>query len=196
MIDWLIENSQYIGFIFGFIFVFLEIKESVWLWPVGVIAAFFSIIVLYHSKIYADMGLQFYYFIISIYGWILWASKNKANEFTKSLEVRNTSKKQYVILVLISVALFFIIYFILKEFTDSPVPGWDSLTSALSIVATWMLAHKLIEQWLIWVFVNIVTVFLYFYRDIDLFAILYIVYTIMAVVGYVQWRKTLKQIHD
>jgi len=192
MIDWLVTNSQYIGFIFGFIFIFLEIKENAWLWPVGILTAIFSIIVLYQSKVYADMGLQVYYFVVSIYGWILWVSKKGNGDKKDAVSIKRTSKKQYLVLSLVSIVLYFFIYVILKEFTDSPIPGWDSLTTSLSIVATWMLAHKLIEQWWIWIFVNIVTVFLYFYRSIDLFAVLFIIYTVMAVVGYVQWNKTLK----
>lgn len=191
MIECFIANSQYIGFAFGFIFIFLEIKENAWLWPIGIVAAFFSIVVLYQSKIYADMGLQFYYFVISIYGWILWVSRKGNNKV--ALKITKTSFKQYLVLSGISIILFAIIYVILKKYTDSPIPGWDSITTALSIVATWMLAHKLIEQWIIWIIVNIITVFLYFYRAIDWFAVLYIIYTGMALVGYMQWHKTLKQ---
>jgi len=191
MLDWIINNSEYIGFGLGFIFIFLEIKESIWLWPVGILAALFSIIVLYNAKVYADMGLQFYYFIISIYGWVLWFIGKKNGNVKKELPVIKTSKKQLFWLVLASLVIYAIIYSVLVKYTDSPIPGWDSLTTSLSIVATWMLTQKLIEQWWIWVFVNAITVVLYIYRGINLFALLYAIYSLMAIVGYLQWRKSM-----
>jgi len=85
-------------------------------------------------------------------------------------------------------------YYILRRFTDSPIPFWDAFTTSLSIFATWMLARKKIEQWLIWIFVDLVSVGLYLYRGLYPTVFLFLVYAVMAVIGYYEWRKDEKEL--
>lgn len=190
MIDWL--QTHYVelfGVITGLIYVYLEIKENIWLWPVGILTSAFFIVVFFDSKFYADMGLQFYYLVISIYGLIIWIAKKDIDK--SDIKIRNIRKKELIKYIIASVLVYNVIYYILVKFTDSPLPGWDSFTTALSIVATFMLAHKIIEQWWVWVLVNIVSLGLYIYKELYLTAFLFVVYAIMAVVGYIEWKKSL-----
>lgn len=190
MIDWL--QTHYIelfGVITGLIYVYLEIKENIWLWPVGILTSAFFIIVFFDSKFYADMGLQFYYLGVSVYGLIIWMTKRDIDH--SEIKIRNIRKKELIKYSISTVLVYNIIYYILVKFTDSPLPAWDSFTTALSIVATFMLAHKIIEQWWVWVLVNIVSLGLYIYKELYLTAFLFVVYAIMAVVGYIEWKKSM-----
>jgi nicotinamide mononucleotide transporter len=139
------------------------------------------------------MGLQFYYVFISIYGWYNWAFGGK-KEINKILHITVTSAKLWVKLFIANAILFVIISYILINHTDSTIPYWDAFTTAASIVATWMLAQKKIEHWLIWIVVDIVSLGLYIYKDLFATVILFAVYTILALIGYLEWRKDLKKI--
>lgn len=190
MLAWIAEHFiEIFGAIAGIIYVYLEIKQNIWLWPLGIVTSAIYIYVFYDSKFYADMGLQWYYLFISIYGWILWTEKGAKRLKSKALKVTNVNYRLAILLGSITLILFFVIWFILSRFTDSPVPGWDAFTTALSITATWMLARKIIEHWYLWILVNTVSVGLYIYRGLYPTVVLFVVYAIMALVGYFEWRK-------
>jgi len=188
MLDWISTNIvEIIGTLSGFIFLYFEIKQSKWLWPVGLFSALMYIYVFFMAKFYADMGLQFYYVFISIYGWFHW-SRSKGESATE-LPVTALKIGLFFKLLLASLFIYIAISFILVNYTDSPLPYWDSFTTALSIVATWMLARKILEQWLVWVIVDAVSLGLYLYKELYPTAILFAFYTILAVYGYFQWKK-------
>ncbi|RXQ97613.1 nicotinamide riboside transporter PnuC [Ancylomarina salipaludis] len=190
MLDWISANSvEIIGTLSGFIFLYLEIKQNKWLWPVGLFSALMYIYVFFVAKFYADMGLQFYYVFISIYGWFHWSrSKGQVEE---ELPVVSLGLGLFFKLLLASLFIYIGISFILVNYTDSPIPYWDSFTTALSIVATWMLARKILEQWLVWVLVDAVSMGLYLYKGLYPTSILFAFYTILALYGYYQWKKDL-----
>lgn len=191
MLDWFLSNYiELFGVLSGLIYIYLEIKASIYLWPVGIITAAFYIAVFMQAKFYADMGLQVYYLLVFIYGLYIWLRKGKNLETEKEvLQIRNITRKELVLYSMFTIISFGVIYFILKNYTDSPLPAWDSFTTSLSIIATFMLAHKIIEQWWIWIVVNIVSLGLYIYKDLYMTAFLFIVYGIMAVVGFFEWKK-------
>lgn len=191
MLDWFLSNYiELFGVLSGLIYIYLEIKASIYLWPVGIITAAFYIAVFMQAKFYADMGLQVYYLLVFIYGLYIWLRKGKNSETEKKvLQIRNITRKELVLYSIFTIFSFGVIYFILKNYTDSPLPAWDSFTTSLSIIATFMLAHKIIEQWWIWIVVNIVSLGLYIYKDLYMTAFLFIVYGIMAVVGFFEWKK-------
>ena len=192
--NWIIDNwIEIFGAIAGIAYIYLSIKENILLWPVGLVTTIVYIYVFFVSKFYADMSLQVYYVFISIYGWYFWL-KGKKDDKNDSLQISKLTKKLTFILLVITFVLFVVISQILVNFTDSPVPYWDAFTTAASIVATWMLAKKYLEQWLVWVVVDIVSLILYFWKGLYPTVVLFGVYTIMAVVGYYQWRKTLRSV--
>lgn len=186
--NWIIEHIvEIIGTVSGLLFLYLEIKQNKWLWPVGLLTSAMYIYVFFVAKLYADMSLQFYYVFISIYGWILW-SRGK-NQHEKELPVVRLHLSLSLKLLVASIGIYVLIAYILVNFTDGSVPYWDAFTTALSIVATWMLARKILEQWLVWIVVNSVSLGLYIYKDLNFTAVLFFFYTTMAVVGYLQWKK-------
>lgn len=186
---WLANNYiELIGALTGLIYLYLEIKQRVWLWPLGIVTSAFYIYIFYVSKFYADMGLQFYYLFISIYGWYHWLFGGNVRA-KNTLPVTHTPKSIYLPLFAASIAFFILIRFILVRYTDSPVPVGDAFTTALSITATWMLARKYIEHWWLWVVVNSVSLALYIYKGLYPTSVLFVFYTTMSVVGYYQWKK-------
>lgn len=189
MMEWLQDNYiEVIGAIAGLIYLYLEIKQNIWLWPVGIITSAFYVYVFFVSKFYADMGLQVYYLVISFYGWWHWLYGNKSSNKAE-LPITRTSFKQWIYISLITLVLFGVMVFILKRYTDSPVPYGDSFVTALSITGTWMLAQKLIEHWWVWVIVNLVSLILFIWKDLYPTSILFFFYFTLAVYGYYQWKK-------
>jgi len=190
--DWLIHHLNLVveifGAVTGLIYLYFSIRQNIWLWPLGIFTSAVYIYVFFVSKFYADMGLQGYYLVVSIYGWYHWlhgAPGNRSDE----LPVSRTSRRQWVALLIITLVLFVLIAWVLERFTDSDVPRWDAFTTAASITATWMLARKLLEHWLIWVVVDAVSMGLYIYKGLYPTVGLFAVYTLMAVKGYVEWKK-------
>lgn len=189
IVEWLLNNKiELLGAILGIAYIFFSIRQSILTWPTGLLTSMLYTVVFLQSKFYADMGLQLYYVVISIYGWYFWIKGAKQKE-NKYLPVRKSTSKIWIILGIATIIIYIILVFILINFTDSDVPYMDSLTTALSIIATWMLAKKYIEQWLIWIFVDAVSTGLYIYKNLWPTVILFIVYTIMAVMGYLEWKK-------
>lgn len=137
------------------------------------------------------MGLQVYYVVISIYGWMLWNRKSELSGEKSNLNISHISIIQTLWLIVVFIILSGVIHWILKKHTDSDVPFWDAITTAGGFVATWMLARKYIEHWLFWVLLNTISIGLYIYKGLYPTTILFAIYTIMALVGYRTWRKLL-----
>lgn len=187
--QWFADNYvEIFGSLTGFLYLGFSIRQHYLTWPAGLLNALFYIAVFFTSKIYADMALQFYYVAISIYGWWRW---HQGNSEGHTLKVTKTSDSLRMKLLLVTAVLFAVIAFILYNYTDSPVPFWDALVTALSIVATWMLAQKKIEHWLIWVLADAISIGLFIAQELYPTTLLFLVYTILAVYGYFEWRKEL-----
>ncbi len=190
---WISDNYiELLGAVFGLLYILLSIKQNIWCWPVGLITSALYVYVFFVTKFYADMGLQVYYVIVSIYGWYHWKFGSKSKQ-QDDLKISKTTVKLGVILVISSIVLFVLIAYILVNYTDSEVPYWDSFTTAASFVATWMLARKLIEHWIVWIIVDAVSLGLYVYKGLYPTVILFAVYTLLAVLGYIEWKKEYKK---
>lgn len=191
--EWLLVNKiEVLGAILGILYIRFSIRQNIFTWPTGILTSALYIIVFFNSALYASMMLQFYYVGISVYGWYYWLN-GKRDDNKSLLPVQTANKKLWIKLVVIFAVLYVIILFILIRFSDSDVPYMDSLTTSLSIVATWMLAKKYIENWLIWIFADIVSVGLYVFKSLWPTVILFVVYTILAYFGYIEWKKDLKE---
>lgn len=179
---------EVLGTVLSIIYLYLSIKQRIGLWLFGFLCSLLYVIVFFQAKFYADMSLQFYYLAVSIYGWFSWKGKSKKAESV--LAISKTSIKSGIEMFFIAVVIYFFYYYILSQFTDSPLPRADSFTTSLSIIATWMLARKKLEHWLLWIVVDSVSAGLYIYKGLYITSILFVIYTIMAIVGYYQWRRS------
>ena len=181
---------QVVGTTLGLLYLWLEYRANIWLWIVGAIMPMVHGVLYLQSGIYADAAMQLYYILAGLYGLMVWRRKPKEGA---TLPIRHTPKQWIPSLLSVYVVLHVVIYFILVEFTDSRVPIFDSMSTALSIVAMWMLSRKLVEQWLVWLVVDMISVGLYIYKGIPITGALYMLYCILAIAGYLRWRKVARQ---
>lgn len=180
------------GAILSLIYLSLSIRQKSSLWFYGIIASLFYALIFFQSGLYADMSLQFYYVLISIYGWFNW--KKGHSDSGETLATNDLTKRLTIYLIIFTGLIYIVYYLILSKFTDSNVPKIDSLVGAMSVVATWMLARKLIENWLVWIVVDAICVGLYIYKGLYPTAILFVIYSLLAIVGYWEWKKKLANI--
>lgn len=197
MTEWIVSHSfELTAASLGFVSIYLQIKQNVWYWLVSIIMVSMYIYIYIQARLYADMSLQVYYLVISFYGWYAWVSGRQVNNHKEALSVTFCTKRLRVNSVVISIMLFFLIGWILENFTNSDLPYWDSFTTSLSFVATWMLARKKIENWLIWIVVDAVSAVIYIYKDLWPTSILFFVLTGLAWVGFMRWKKDMKSGHS
>jgi len=190
--EWIAGNYiELLGAILGLIYIFFSVRQNIFTWPVGLLSSIFYIVIFFHSRLYAGMALQVYYAAMSIYGWYYW-SKGENGATGEKVKVSFTQPIEWIKIVVIFIFVLIAIVLILKKYTDSDVPYLDALTTTAGIIATWMMARKLIENWIIWVFADLISVGLYIGKHLWVTAFLYLVFTVMAVIGFIEWRKNLK----
>lgn len=187
--DWSIV-LQCVGAALGLLYLWLEYKANIWLWVVGAIMPVVHGVLYLQSGIYADAAMQLYYVVAGIYGLAVWKRRPRKSDDGK---IRHTPKGWVVPLVAVYALLHVAIYFVLVEFTDSRVPVLDSMSTSLCIVAMWMLSRKLVEQWLVWLVVDMISVGLYLYKGIPITSGLYMLYCILAIAGYLRWRRQARE---
>jgi nicotinamide mononucleotide transporter len=190
LISWF--SSHYIevtGVVTSLVYLYFSVRQIIWLWPFGMLSSALFIFIFFNSKFYADMGLQVYYLGVSIYGWVYWSRGGVDRNEKSTLPVSRIDRPLAIILVVAGLVVLLGIVMVLKHFTDSDVPWGDGFTTAGSIVATWMLARKILENWLVWVVVDSVAAGLYFYKGLYPSFLLYVIFTIIALIGYNRWRK-------
>lgn len=181
---------QVAGFALGMLYLWLEYRADIRLWIVGLAMPLVHGTLYYTSGLYADASMQAYYVLAGLYGWLAW--RNAPRRRSPDARIGHTPLGTIPGLVAVYLAAHAGIYLLLVNFTNSTVPFWDSLTTAASIVALWMLSRKYVEQWLVWLAVDLVSLGLYIYKDIPLTATLYAIYSAMAVTGYLRWRRQIR----
>lgn len=176
------------GFTIGLIYLYWEYHANSRMWIAGLIMPMISMWVYFSKGLYADFAMNIYYLLIAIYGYIAWTF-NFRKKKKEDLPIRHITLRTLIA----TAGVFALVYAALAAWlifgTDSTVPWYDAFTTALSIVATWMLARKYIEQWIAWILVDIVCVGLYIYKGIYFYSALYLVYTVIALFGYFKWKK-------
>lgn len=177
----------------GLAYILLEYKVSLWLWLVGFVMQALDIVLYYEKGLYADCGMEFYYIAMTIYGFATWKFGRKKNQPTgAALPITHFKRSLILPWTVGTLVIWGAIWYFLAYHTDSTVPVADAFTTALSFVGIWALARKYLEQWLIWIAVDVVTCVLYFYKDIPFKSGLYGLYVVIAVLGYYKWRRLMK----
>ena len=161
------------------------------MWIVGFCSSLIYVFVYFQSKIYGYGALNIYYVAISMYGWYSWRYARQVDGKVTDLQISRIR----ISLALVLSAMFVVLYigcgYALARFTDSPVPFYDALGTSLSIIATWMLARKILEHWILWIFVNFFSAALCFSQGLYPTAGLFVVYGIMSVVGWIKWKQSI-----
>lgn len=185
------------GTLVGLAYLWLEYKASIYLWIASIIMPAIYIFVYYQAGLYADFGINIYYLLASFYGWFAWRLRKPAAETKKpqqdDIGITHLPLRYLLPLLVLFSLLFAGIGIVLIRWTDSTVPWLDSFTTALSIIALWMLARKYVEQWLAWIAVDAVCCGLYFYKNLYFTAILYGFYTVIAIFGFLKWKRLITQ---
>ena len=195
-INWLTQNYiEILGAVTGLIYLYFSVNKLIWLWPFGILTSLLYTWVFFTSRLYADMSLQVYYFFISIYGWYYWLKGGVKNN-QKEAPVSRISKNTFLISLLVISLLTTLSGILLNNYANSSLPYWDAFTTSASIVATWMLARKMLENWLYWIIIDLVSMFMYIYKGLYPTAFLFLVYSIIAVLGYYNWKKDWKTINE
>ncbi len=194
---------EYFGFVTGLLYLVWEIRQNNLMWVVGIQSALAYAFVFAQSGLYAAMGFQIYYFVVSIYGLVCWRrDKRKAADMQASASAdatadalsgqilyRMITPKLLLLSGVVAVAVFLFIYVVLEQFTGDPMPVADAVVATLGIVATYWLGKAYLHQWLLWVGVNILSVWMFFEQQLYVTAILYVLYTASAIYGFAHWKR-------
>jgi nicotinamide mononucleotide transporter len=195
--NYLSENLlEVAGTLVGLLYLWYEYKASIYVWLAGVVMPAIYIVIYYKAGLYADVGINVYYLLIAIYGYLVWKlgmRSAKKKHRGEELPITHIPPKYILRLFVIFSVTFFLIAHILIHYTDSNVPWMDSFTTSLSIVGMWLLARKFVEQWWVWFVVDVACVGLYIYKDLHMTAALYTLYAVISVFGYRKWLQMMKE---
>jgi nicotinamide mononucleotide transporter len=181
---------EIIAVVFGLLSVWYSMKVNILVYPTGIVSVVIYVYICFIAGLYADMGINFIYFIMSVYGWYNWT---RPLTDSPKLQVTFSGKEENAFSIIGAISSFFIIRFILIAYTDSTVPNIDAFTTAIFIVGMWLMAIKKVENWIWWIIGDIVSVPLYFYKGLVFTSFQYLVFLILAIMGYIAWRKEAKR---
>ena len=188
--QWCVHHwLEIFGVVTGLLYVWLEIRQKPSMWVVGFVSSLVYVLVYFQSSVYGYSALYVYYVAVSVYGWYCWRYARQPDGVVAELQVSRLRLLPAVVFASIAVVLCIGIGYTLDRFTDSPVPYFDALGVSFSIVATWMLARKILEHWILWILINFFSSALCFSRELYLTAGLFVVYGILSVVGWFKWKR-------
>lgn len=181
---------EIISTISGIACVYFQTREKIIAWPFGILSVSLAVFIFYREMLYSDFILHSIYIILNIYGWYYWSKvKRKAHSKVKILEIQSISRFQIIwwLIIIFSVTGMWG-YFMHKNFNAS-FPYLDAFTTAGSLVAQYLLARKVLQNWLIWIAVDLVAIGVYLAKDLYFFSALFMVYLLLCIKGYFDWRK-------
>jgi len=182
----------YVAVFFGIVSVLYSRKENVLVYPTGLInTILFTYFCFFWWGLYAEASLNFYYTIMSIYGWYLWSAKDK-HSGKPILKMSYSTRKEWLYAIGFFVACWGFLYFVLSRWTNSTVPSADSFASASAYTGMWLMTKKKLENWIWWIITNLASIPLYFYKDSVLTSFQYVIFLLLAISGYITWRRKLK----
>ena len=200
------EILGYVGLAVSFVYLYLEFKQRSLMWMFSILCSMIYICIYFSKQLYADMGFSCFNICMSVWGWMQWRKRLegrrvgevaepslKENDKTPRIEYRRFTRREWVQVLAVTVAVYCAIFSILRWLTDSPVPARDAFNTTLNIVGTWVLGRRVIEVWGFWFVANIASVYLYYVRSVDgdmlPTILLYTFYTCASVYGFWRWRR-------
>jgi nicotinamide mononucleotide transporter len=176
----------------GIISVYLSVKQKIWSWPTALVNVALYFVVFREQRLYADMGLQVIYFVLSLYGWYEWLY---GGENRTELKVSRADPRMAITLTAIAVVGVAVLGTLFARFTDASLPYVDSATATTSLVAQWMMTRKVLENWAVWIAVDVVYIGMFIYKHLYLTSGLYAGFLVLAVMGHLQWLRSFKAHH-
>ncbi len=180
---------EFVAFVFGILSVIFAKKENIWVYPTGFISTIITVYLLYQAKYFGDMTMNVYYSIMSLYGWYKWTIKSTE----PNLLISRTSTKEKLIGFGLFILTMIITYFVYVFFDYKlEIPNYiDIFTSGIFFTAMWYMALKKLENWTLWIIGDCIAVPLFAFRGLGMLSLQYLIFTILAVMAYLQWKKTL-----
>jgi len=183
-IDW----TETFGFITGALCVWLTVEENIWNWPIGIANNVFFIFLFVGQRLWADTGLQVVYIVLGFLGWYWWLHGGKDK---KELHVSKTPRVEWAILAVIGIIATYGMTVYLKG-VDDGAPFLDAITTVLSLIAQYMITKKYLENWWVWIVVDLLSIYMYIVKHLYLTAVLYAIFTYMCVLGLTAWHRSFK----
>ncbi len=177
---------EFVAVVFGIASVMLSRLENIWVYPTGIINTTIYIYLCILGGLYAEAGVNFYYSVMSVVGWVLWAKKSEG-KFT--LQISRSTRIEWRNALIFFVLGWIVLFFILKLLTDSTVPLADGFASAAAYTAMWLMARKKLENWIWWGITNVASIPLYFIKGYVFTSFQYVVFLVLSVLGYLEWKK-------
>ena len=179
-----------VAVIFSLLYVYLAAHQNNLCWLAAVISVSLYIYICFDAKLYAETVLQVFYFLMAIYGFYSWKKNNS------QLQISTWPIKKHLFIILLGTILTFFLGFIFSNFTDAEMPLVDSFTTVFSVFATYMVVKKILSNWLYFIIIDIISTYLYFSRDLHLTSLLFLLYTFIAVAGFIKWNRISTQVND
>jgi len=182
---------EVLAVLFGIASVWFAKKESIWVYPTGIISTVIYVYICFKFTLYGDLIINIYYTLMSIYGWYMW-SRLIAGEH---IEITRSSKKDWLkaFVIFITTAAFVVCVYLYFNRFDRLTDYFDTFTTGIFFAAMWSMANKKIEHWLLWIGGNIISIPLYFIKGLGFTGIQFIIFLILAFLGYREWKKTLNK---
>lgn len=186
--QYLVQNGvlEWLGVFTGILCVWLAAKNNIWNWPFAIVSVAIYIFIFFETKLYADMGLQFYFLAMNIYGWYYWSKKKDA---AMQRPITLMHKGEWIFAILGVIAFTLILGFTLHKNTDAAFPFIDSFCTACSLIGQFFLARRVLQNWLIWIFVDLIYVGVYCAKGLYPTAGMYALYIFIAYMGYRDWKN-------
>lgn len=177
---------EVIAVLFGLLSVWYSRKVNLLVYPTGIINVLIYVYICFYAGLYADMGINMVYFVMSVYGWYNWTRKK---DDVTTVRITWLSHKGNILALLLAAVAFILISYILVNYTDSTVPFIDSFTTAIFVVGMWLMARKNVENWIYWIIGDVICIPMFFYKGLVFTSFQYLVFLILAVMGFISWRK-------
>ncbi len=176
--------------VFGFLCVLFTIRRNIWCWPTGLIQVSLFIFVFYDAKLYSDLLLHVIYIFLQFYGWYCWTRKDASDG---SLIVQSLPMPWLGGWVVVTIAGTIGLGGAMVHWTDASLPYPDAFTTVASLVAQFLLARRYVQNWSFWICVDVVAIWVYFTKELNATAVLYIVFLVMASTGLIMWSNRLRK---
>ena len=180
---------EIVAAVFGVVSVYLSTREKIWSWPTAIVNVALYIVFFYETRFYADMGLQVVYLVLSIYGWYHWLY---GGEHHTTLRISRASGRLLALLAVIDIAAWLPLATVLDRYTNAVYPYLDSFLSTSSLVAQWMMTRKIVENWAVWIVLDIIYVPMWLSRGYYPTAALYAVFLVLAIMGHRDWTRSFR----
>jgi nicotinamide mononucleotide transporter len=202
MIDFFLDSNtnssnfqimmEFCAFVLGILSVWFAKKENIWVYPTGLIATIITTYLLYIAGYLGDMMINVYFSIMSVYGWYNWSRMNNESNFITISRTNFQEKIIGIVLFFVTVFVVFCIYY-LFDYQIKIENYIDIFVSGIFFTGMWYMANKKIENWTLWIFGDVLVVPLYAYRGLGMLALQYLIFTILAILAYLEWKKILNK---